>query len=619
MPQTLRVLQVEDSESDALLIARLLEKAGYCVVSERVEDAVQLTAALARRAWDVIICDYHLPQFDARQALAILQKTGIDIPFIVVSGAMGEDVAVEMMKAGAHDYVMKNNMARLGPAVGRELREAVVRMENRRAAKELREALDEAERGHGLLNAVFAAQTDAVVVWSATGAVLRTNPAATAFFGLDTHGLSNELGDWLGSDLATRALGGDIVLNVVRRAGKRIIETSGAPMRNANGTVIGAVTISRDITERLRAEERLRQTQKLESIGLLAGGIAHDFNNILTAVSGNITLAIEEACPDCEASSVLSVALESVQRAAGLTRQLLAYAGKGAFVRKSVSVASTIGSTVRTLRQSISSRIGLHTDIAADLPQVVMDPSQLEQVLLNLILNAAESIEDGRTGLVTVHACEKDGLVQIEVTDSGCGIEAETQKRIFEPFFTTKFMGRGLGLAAVDGIVRALSGSISVESTVGLGTSVRVLLPAAWVPAALPEPRTADSPAGTSGAVLIVDDELQIRKMAGALLKKRGIPVYEAGNGREAIDCLAANRDAIRVVLLDLSMPELTGDGALPAIFALQPDLHVVVSSGYSETVVRQHFRGMRVGAFLPKPYTGNQLLSAICAPIESQ
>jgi signal transduction histidine kinase len=594
MNATLRVLQIEDSASDAGLIVRLLEKTGYTVAAKCVEDAAEVSAALANQTWDVIICDYHLPQFDAPAALTILRQAGIDIPFIVVSGAMGEDVAVSMMKAGAHDYVMKNNLARLGPAVEREIREAAVRLERRRA-------LAEAERGRVLLDAVFAAQSDAVMVWGADGVVVRTNPAATRVAGLDVSGLVRQV------------LDGETVMAVTQQAGDFIVETSAAPMRDAAGNITGAVTISRDITERTRAEERLRQAQKLESIGLLAGGIAHDFNNILTAVSGNIMLALEDTCPDCAPNSVLPAALESVQRAAGLTRQLLAYAGKGAFVRSNVRVARVVYDAVRLLQASISKKIELRTELEDGLPPVFMDPSQLEQVVLNLILNGAEAIGENRAGTVTVRAAAADRFVRIEVIDTGSGMDTDTQKRILEPFFTTKFTGRGLGLAAVDGIVRAMRGEISVDSAPGRGTRVQVLLPASETPVGRAEASAKPQiVAGSDGAVLIVDDEPQIRKMARTFLKKRGITVHEAANGKEAVDYLATSGAGIRVMLLDMAMPEMTGAEALPSILRLRPDMKVIVSSGYSDADVKRHFDARHVHAFLPKPYSADQLVEHV-------
>jgi PAS domain S-box-containing protein len=489
MSVKIRILQVEDSESDAALIERLLEKAGYAVHSLRVENAGQMRNALAGDSWDLVVCDYRLPQFDAPAALKLLQESGLDIPFIVVSATIGEEVAVRMMKAGAHDYVMKNNLARLLPAIEREMREAHTRRERSRAERALEAARIEAESSHRLLNAVFTALTDGVLVFDADGLVIRTNPAGEAFFGFDPRGLDVmqvreqlHLAGGFDSSVTLRALSGETVINAEQIAGDRVIEASSAPMRDPAGRIRGAVTVCRNITERKRAEERLQQFQKLESIGVLAGGIAHDFNNILAAVNCSISLVIQELRPGSHARDLLDTANVSIDRAAALIRQLLAYAGKGAFARESVSASAVAEDTIKMLRPTLPEWIELRDELEPDVPNIIVDSSQLEQVFLNLILNAVEAIPDHNPGVVTVATSCRDGYVHVEVSDNGCGMDEATRKRMFDPFFTTKFVGRGLGLAAVDGIVRSLRGSIVVDSTPGLGTHILALLPAAGNP-----------------------------------------------------------------------------------------------------------------------------------------
>jgi len=621
MRKSLQLLQVEDSGSDAALVVRVLERAGYDVHAERAETAPQMLAALEKQAWDAIVADYYLPQFDAPAALAVLRQTGLDIPFIVVSGALGEDRAVAMMKAGAHDYLPKSSLARLAPALEREIQEAAARKERRPAGEALRMERSETERNHQLLDAVFIAQTDAMLVCDTRGVVVRSNPAALTILGFEPTGMAipalleklhAPVGQ--GRSATERALAGEKVVNMEHPAGDRTFESSSLPMRNEAGEIIGAVTIIRDITERKRTEQRLQQAQKLESIAMLAGGIAHDFNNILTVVSGNIALALEESCPTCETRSILPVALEAAQRAALLTRQLLAYAGKGAFIREPVSVSGVAERAVAGLLPSVPERIQLLTDLAPDVPLLPMDPGQMEQVFSNLILNAVEAIPDGQPGIVRVRTLLQGGSVHIEVSDNGRGIDAETQKRIFDPFFTTKFPGRGLGLAAVEGIVRTLDGRIAVESAAGAGTRMAVALPipepAQPVPIAVAAPRTSST--AEYGAVLIVDDEPLIRKMAAAFLKKRGIPVLEAGNGKEAIERLTGEGAEVRAILLDMAMPEMHGDAALAIIRQLRPDVRVIVSSGFHDCDVQRHFRNIESCRFLPKPYTREQLLAEI-------
>jgi two-component system, cell cycle sensor histidine kinase and response regulator CckA len=624
MAKLLNLLQVEDSESDAALLVRLIEHAGYDVRAERVETAEQMREALSGRTWDAIIADYHLPRFDAPAALAVLRESGRDVPFIVVSGAVGEDRAVVTMKAGAHDYLMKNNLLRLVPALEREIQEAEVRRERRLADESLQCAREDAGRSHQLLDAVFNGQMDAVVVYDTEAVARRANPAATAVFGFDPTGMriaeileKLRLPAGIDSSGTRRALAGESVTHVEQPGADRTFETSSSPLRDADGRIMGAVTVMRDISEKKRTEQRLQQAQKLESIASLAGGIAHDFNNILTVVSGNISLALESCCPECKAHDILPSALASVHRAAGLTRQLLAYAGRGAFVRDRVAVSTVGKQLVAILASSLPDRIRLLTDFAGGLPDLWMDPGQTEQLFSNLILNAVEAVPEGRRGIVSVRTSLLGELISIEVADDGCGIDAETQKRIFDPFFSTKFPGRGLGLAAVEGIVRTLDGRIEVESAVGVGTRVKVLLPVPKIAQVVTPPAvSATTPASGFGAVLIVDDESMIRKMAAAFLKRRGVPVLEAANGKEAIERLTAAGSHVRAIVLDMAMPEMPGDVALPIIRKLRPDVHVIVSSGFQDRDVQERFASFGPCSFLPKPYTPEQLLAEVLTAV---
>ena len=478
MSVILRVLQVEDSESDAGLIIRELERAGYEVRSKRVEDPREMREALQEQVWDVIIADYNLPRFSATAALKILHEIGRDIPFLVVSGVIGEDIAVEMMKAGAHDYLMKNNLARLTSAVEREIRQ----FHYRQQLTQQRQIL---ERQSTLINLSH----DAIITANGNRMIETWNAGAEEIYGwaeneavgkvmhrlLETsvaepaneiEGALRKDGHWEGELVHTR------------RDGQRIVvESRQVLVRDNFGLPVGILEINRDITERKQMEERLRQTQKAESIGVLAAGLAQEFNNLLTAVLGNATLALQDSCPDCDVKGPLTAAIESTQCAVNLTRQLLAYAGKGAVVREPACVSDIAESTVQLIRASLPEKIELRTELAADLPSVLMDPRQMQQVLTNLILNAAESIDRAQGGKVTLRTGLHGACVYLEVSDTGCGMDEETQSRVFDPFFTTKSLGRGLGLPAAQGIVRSLSGEIQIDSTVGFGTRTTVLLP----------------------------------------------------------------------------------------------------------------------------------------------
>ena len=364
-----------------------------------------------------------------------------------------------------------------------------------------------------------------------------------------------------------------------------------------------------DIAERKQAEEALREAQRMEGIALLAAGVGHEFNNILTAVMGNIALAQSQVDPASEIRANLEVAIGCCERAAGLTRQLLAYAGKTAFIREPVSIFEVAQGVVQLMRAS--QPVEIRAELAPDLPLVLAEPVQIRQALVELVLNGCEAIEPGQPGIVTVRTSLRGDHVCIEVSDTGRGMDRETTQRIFDPFFTTKFLGRGMGLPSVRGIVQAFHGRIAVESEPGKGTRFEVLLPSMEAPLAAPAPDRWVEPAAVSGTVLIVDDEAPIRRMAAALLGNLGVTVLEASTGREAIARLQED-PGVDMMLLDMVMPDLGGAEALPEIQRLRPDMPIIVSSGYAETEVKRRFGDRDFANFLPKPYTGRQLLECV-------
>ncbi|MBZ5581104.1 MAG: PAS domain S-box protein [Acidobacteriia bacterium] len=368
-----------------------------------------------------------------------------------------------------------------------------------------------------------------------------------------------------------------------------------------------------DITDRKQAEERLRQSQKLESIGLLAAGVAHDFNNLLLGIIGNASLAREQLPPDHPAAELLAGIIGIGEQAATLTRQMLAYSGKGQFLVEPVILSELVPQISGLLEPSISRKIELRFDLSPDLPAFEADRSQIQQIYMNLLFNAAEAIGGG-SGLITVRtgvqemdgrACVWDIVGQelragryvfLEVDDNGCGMNDATRARIFDPFFSTKFTGRGLGLAAVAGIVRAHRGAIRVASAPGKGSRFTALFPLAE--------------ANVSGAVLIVDDEAVVRRVARQGLEQRGYRTMVTESGPAAIDLLENN--AVELVVLDVSTPGPGGEDALSELRRYRPDVRFVISSGYSEAEARKLFRGRRVSGFIQKPYTSAQLADKV-------
>jgi len=389
----------------------------------------------------------------------------------------------------------------------------------------------------------------------------------------------------------------------------------------------GLTLFFNDTTERRNSEERLRQKQKLESIGLLAGGVAHDFNNVLTVIMGSASLGLSE-CPTCQHSKAILAASE---RAAYLTKQLLAYAGKGNIVPKLIDLTDLVSQSTELLRASVSRRVRLEFDLAKDLPCVEADPSQIDQILMNLVINAGEAISPRMDGVIRVatshcqvtpeitkrHYLVSDSAdghcVCLEVRDNGSGMDEATVARIFDPFFSTKFLGRGLGLAAVHGIVRSNQGFIEVRSAPGAGTTFRVFLPASEKrPSAEPQPGASRVLPQASATILVVDDEEMVRKMAGTVLRQYGYKVLEAQHGMDALQVLAGASPPPSLALIDVVMPVMGGDELVPILAAQYPALKIVMSSGYPEEEAHKVFPSGMTATFLRKPYTGTALAEKI-------
>ncbi len=383
------------------------------------------------------------------------------------------------------------------------------------------------------------------------------------------------------------------------------------------------------LRDREEREERMLQSQKLESLGVLAGGVAHDFNNLLTGILGNASLALDNADGNIPIDGLLQDIIDAGQRAADLTRQLLAYSGKGQFQLQRLNVSKLVAQITKLVHAAIPRTVNVHLDLADNLPAVLADSAQMQQIIMNLVINAAESIDAERGGTVMVRtaiqyvepgsikaAIEAEDLkpgryICLEVRDNGCGMTEEVMSRIFDPFFTTKFLGRGLGLAAVMGIIRGHHGALSVRSKVGAGSTFQVLLPAINEPVKAPEPRIRRKLNGT-GLILVVDDEETVQKTARVALESVGYKVVVAGNGSEGVGMHRNMADQISLVLLDLAMPVMGGEEAFQKMKLARPDVKVILSSGYDETDVVSRFEGQGIDGFIQKPYTANALAQKV-------
>jgi PAS domain S-box-containing protein len=389
------------------------------------------------------------------------------------------------------------------------------------------------------------------------------------------------------------------------------------------------MVVWRDITERKRAEEAQLRTQKLDSLGLLASGIAHDFNNLLTAMMGNLALIRLEVPEDSAATEYLRHLDSAVQKAAHLTRQMLAYSGQGSFTVAPMDLGREVRDMAELLASSVPKGVRLVYEFDENVPTAKADAAQVEQVIMNLVLNAAEAIGDGeglitlRTSLVNLkeeHLRRDFGgqmlrpgpFVQLEVQDSGAGMSPEVLARIYDPFFSTKKSGRGLGLSALLGIVKAHRGGVLVRSAPGWGTTFSVFFPATSEP--LTRPPSADEalPQFHGATLLLVEDEPMVRRSTRALMEKLGFTVLEAGDGLEALEVFSAERHRVRCVLMDLTMPRMDGHTAFLALQQQDPSVKVVLYSGWAATDVAERFRDHPPAGFLSKPFVLAEVLAAL-------
>ncbi len=477
----------------------------------------------------------------------------------------------------------------------------------------------------------------------ADGKIVLANEAGAAMVGVDAASLvGSSLMDLVAPE--SRALVADQIrrgatepceVTALRRDGSTFFaEVRGATLSHQGRPT--RVTIIRDITERKRMEaeqralsERVQQAQKLESLGVLAGGVAHDFNNILTIIMNGVELAKGDAGLGAEAAGHLDAVSLAAGRAAELCRQMLAYAGKARLSREPVDLGALVEGTWSMLEASVSKNATLERGLEPGLATLVGDSTQIRQILMNLVLNASEAIA-GPKGTIRIAtgagsydasaftrsaaggALKAGPYVWLEVRDDGAGMDAPTQAQMFDPFFTTKFVGRGLGMASVLGMVRGHGGAIDVESSPGRGTRIRVFFPACTRQPA-PAAHTPSADLRGQGMVLVVDDEKNVLLSTDLLLKGFGFEVVIARDGAEAVEVFRARSAEIDVVLLDLTMPRMGGLETLEHLRWIAPDVRVILTSGYGEgPFAGEPGRGARPDAVLPKPYAAERLLATL-------
>jgi two-component system, cell cycle sensor histidine kinase and response regulator CckA len=632
MGKPLHVLLVEDSPDDAELIIQELERGGYDLTTERVETASAMQDALGRGPWQTVLSDYNLPSFSGPAALDVLKAVGRDLPFIIISGTIGEETAVAALKAGAHDFLAKTALARLLPAVERELRDVAARRERTLTHDALRQS--EAQYRSLVDRALFG-------IYRATvdGCILTANPALVRMLGYSTARellavslndvyIDKTARDTLNTSMLEHGrIAGEEVMWQPRSGEAILVRLSGAVVEGSSAGSPVFEVIVEEITERHRLHEQLRQAQKMEAIGHLAGGIAHDFNNLLTAILGYSELLTEQIGPDKPIGRDLREIMSAAQRAAALTRQLLAFSRRQAIALTALDLNQVIGNLEAMLRRLLGEKVKIETGFERQLRPVMADATQLEQVLINLAVNARDAMPQG--GVLTIdtrhveldvshasiHPSAKPGpYALLSVTDTGMGMSRETQTRIFEPFFTTKERGHGtgLGLAAVYGIVHQLGGFIGVESEVGRGTVFQVYLPETQQAiATAPEAAIGMSAAGNE-TILLVEDEDAVRAFIKTVLKRFGYNVLEASSAESALTVLHGFKDPIHLLVTDVILPKLDGRELALRVTRSHPSTRILFISGYPEGMTTPDGFLESGCHLLEKPFTAQSLLSRI-------
>ena len=635
-----RILHVEDDLADRELIRETLAAEGITTDLVQVDTREAFQEALAHDRVALILSDFALPHFDGFSALQLAKEKRPNLPFIFVSGTLGEEAAIESLRRGATDYVLKQRLSRLGPAVRRALEEVAVH-------RKRLEAAEAAANRQQFLKAMLESLGAGIMACDAGGALTLFNQAAREILGNTEAASSQE--QWVehcnlyypdGRRLLERealplhrALSGerfrDVEVLIRRPDGQtRSALFSGQPILDARGQSLGAVVALHDITDRKLLEGQLRQSQKLEAVGSLAGGVAHDFNNMLTVIGGYSQMLMQQLGPGNPSYGSLEEIARASDRAAALTRQLLAFSRKQVLEPKFLDLNAIVLDMEKMLQRLLPANIEFATSLSHDIGQIKADPGQIEQVLLNLAVNARDAMPQGGRLLVETGNVDLDKAycqshtevspgpyVVLIVSDTGEGMSAETQMRIFEPFFTTKEVGQGtgLGLSTVFGIVQQSGGTIDVHSEVGLGSAFTVYLPRIGSARGADRPQTA-TPVHARGTetILMVEDDARVRKLAQLVLESAGYTVLPTTDGQGALAILAKRPGRVHLVLTDIVMPGMSGPELLSRIRKDHPGCKGLYMSGYSDKALASGQYPQSEAPLIQKPFSPGVLAQRV-------
>ncbi|MDQ8159825.1 MAG: response regulator [Gemmatimonadota bacterium] len=631
-PRTVRLLHLEDSARDVQYIEDLLAEEGLVCQITQVARRAPFEAALRAQAFDVVICDYSLPDLDGLSALRLVRAISVDTPVIIVSGSIDSLSAVQCLREGATDLLLKNRLERLPSAVNRALDERERRTRLREVEERFQQLADQSPTGFWFVAADASRVeyvSDAVeTLWGERAAVLTRE--AGAFLACvhddDRPRVTAAWDSWVRGDAPSF----DEELRVrTSDDTSRWLHHSGTRLADAAGRVTRLCCITQDITERKAMEARMQHTQRLEAVGRLAGGIAHDFNTLLTVITATSELALARMDPEDPLLADLSEIRSAGERGAGLVAQLIAFSRQQIMRPRVIDPVELMRNLERMLQRLIGAHIRFELHLPTDRVFIRVDPGQLEQVLVNLVVNARDAMRGGGVLAVSLDVIQPDAdlvdkfggpgasCVQITVRDSGVGMPVEVQRRVFEPFFTTKVTegGTGLGLSTVHGIVEQSGGVVRLQSAIGMGTTFRILLPQVADESRRPTPtQTRAIPAARSGAatVLVVDDDQALRYLVKRTLSSVGYTVLMAENGPTALRLLEDLRGEVDLLLTDIVMPEMSGHQLAERGRVLNPDLRVLYMSGYTEDEVSRRSLHDHMEAFVPKPFTVTSLTRGV-------
>jgi signal transduction histidine kinase/DNA-binding response OmpR family regulator len=635
MTEPLNILHIEDRYADFLMVERHLRQNDLSARCSRVDSFEGLKEAIDRESWDLVLADYSVPQLNFQDSLDLILTTRPDLPVILVTGTVGEEKAVELLKLGVCDFVLKENLTRLVPAIQRSLKE-------KKDIEELRHVEARLRASEAKTRSIIENIGIGVTLISSKMEVLEMNHLMREWFpGVDLdqrHTCYRVFIDPQREAVCDNCptqktlqdgLVHEHTMQTPQAGGARNYRIVSSPILNASGEVKAAIEMIEDITEKLSLEAQLRQAQKMEAVGKLAGGVAHDFNNILSAIIGNSHLLLDQVKDNDHAKCYVEEIMKASERAAVLTQSLLAFSRKQPVTLAVIDLNEVIKGNEAFLRRLIREDIELKINCTGEPLTVLADRGQIEQVIMNLVSNARDAMPNGgklsiETRPVTLdhefvetHGYGQAGAYSLlSVSDSGFGMDKETQSRIFEPFFTTKEQGKGtgLGLSMAYGIVKKHDGFINVYSEPGTGTIFTIYLPRVQATAQVDkiEIKEVAPLLGGTETILVGEDDAALLKLSTKVLKHYGYRVIEAVDGQDAVDKFVEYGDSIDLVILDAIMPKKNGKVACDEMKILRPDLKVIFTSGYARDIFEENNTFDENTDFINKPYSPNKLVALV-------